>query len=296
MKFDLLVKKLLTEAIPLHVAKNALCRKHSNNYNDPLLNRVFGNKDRIIIPYDNKAKKSNRYWKIVDSYTYKQIFNFLKEKDYIVIPDFYIKGLARNKTDNNFYKIGKILQKFGKDDLLNLFKKDMNRQISDDDYVIVISRHPYDLAGASTDRNWTSCYDNKYEPIVYKNKNRKGQDSYDNGKVYDKSYFDQDKTRYEHQKEKGGLIAYLVNKKEVMPNGKVELRRPISRILLSEYEKDDESDNPEIIGYYISNDEGKYGVHDEVFEQQVQDWLIENDLLPHEFHPDYDEEELEDDV
>ena len=29
--------------------------------------------------------------------------------------------------------------------------------MNDDDLLVVISRHPYDIAGSDTDRNWTNC-------------------------------------------------------------------------------------------------------------------------------------------
>lgn len=301
MKFDKLVKQILNEAIPLYIAKKAFGRKHSSNYKDEMLNKVFGNKDRIIIPYDNKSKKLEMFYKIKNSYTYKEIVKFLKENGYLTGVDNYIQGKAFKKNDKNIYNIGKILQQFNNQRLLEYFKTDVNRQASGE-YVIVISRHPYDLAGASTDRNWTSCIDNNYVPIVYKDKkNKQNQNRYYTDKSRDKNYFEQDKSRYEREKfGNQGLIAYLVDKKEVMPNGKIELRKPISRILLAEYEDDNATDedydnnNVKIMGYYVS-EEGCYGVEDKIFKDQVEGWLSKNNLLPKEFEFEDDEpEELED--
>ncbi len=69
----------------------------------------------------------------------------------------YIKGLARNKKNGQQIKIGKVLTKFERTRLLNDYTKDEIREGVKDNYIVVISRHPYDIAGMSTDRGWSSC-------------------------------------------------------------------------------------------------------------------------------------------
>jgi len=88
--------------------------------------------------------------------------NFLNKYNYD-IEDFQ-KGIAKRKDINQSIKIGKVLTKIGKQDkeaisLLNKFNTSLQRvnikTISD--VYIVFSKHPYDVLGATTDRDWTSC-------------------------------------------------------------------------------------------------------------------------------------------
>lgn len=68
----------------------------------------------------------------------------------------YIKGTATDKYDREV-KIGKILQRFNPE-LLQKFNNDVNREASKDkNQLVVISKSPYDIGGASTDRGWNSC-------------------------------------------------------------------------------------------------------------------------------------------
>lgn len=64
----------------------------------------------------------------------------------------YKKGIAKQKAGKRVVKIGKLLPP----DLIQQFANDPDRQ-AQDDYMVVISRHPYDIAGMSTGRGWTSC-------------------------------------------------------------------------------------------------------------------------------------------
>lgn len=164
-------------------------------------------------------------------------------------------------------RIGKLLQQYGREDLLKKFKEDPARQLGGE-YVIVISRHPYDLAGISTDRNWTSCVDRQYPPIVYKAKKEKEKD---------KSYYSkEDIKKWEQRNFEGekcdvnidGLVAYLVPKEEVYGKEKVLLRKPIARILLSKSKE----------GHYYMPEDGIQGVYSEEFIRQVRNWMDENYL------------------
>lgn len=68
----------------------------------------------------------------------------------------YSAGIA---TDGNrSFKMGRLLS--GNPELLKLFTNDPQRAAGKaTEYYAVISRHPYDVAGMSTDRGWTSCMD-----------------------------------------------------------------------------------------------------------------------------------------
>jgi hypothetical protein len=69
----------------------------------------------------------------------------------------YIAGIVYNKEKKQSIKIGKVLTKLKRDDLLQQFNNDSRREGTKNQYIVVISRHPYDIAGMSTDRGWTSC-------------------------------------------------------------------------------------------------------------------------------------------
>jgi hypothetical protein len=62
--------------------------------------------------------------------------------------------IQKNET-----KIGKLLTKLKNEDLNKKFISDEKRKSLsiDDELSVVISRHPYDIAGSDTDRNWTNC-------------------------------------------------------------------------------------------------------------------------------------------
>lgn len=106
------------------------------------------------------------------------------------------------KEDKNEYNIGKILQKYNKTDVLELFKNDPLRTGS---LSIVISRHPYDIAGMSTNRGWRSCMHLK------------------------------DGCNREYVKSEilsGTLVAYLISKKDK------NINNPFSRIAIKPYFND----------------------------------------------------------
>lgn len=73
--------------------------------------------------------------------------------------DDYSVGIAKNKDGSKKIKIGKLLA--DKPELAKLFANDKNRQgaKAQADAMVVISRHPYDIAAMSTGRGWTSCMD-----------------------------------------------------------------------------------------------------------------------------------------
>jgi hypothetical protein len=71
----------------------------------------------------------------------------------------YKMGVAIDKFGRET-KLGKALTKLGKTDVLLKFRDDPTREASKKtDFIIVFSKHSYDIAGMSTDRGWTSCMD-----------------------------------------------------------------------------------------------------------------------------------------
>jgi hypothetical protein len=121
----------------------------------------------------------------------------------------YTRGLAQKKTGNqNSTKIGKILTAAAQQgdseatDALRFFQNDQQRTSTRAEYRGVISRHPYDVAGMSTDRGWTSCQD-----LV------RGSQCH---------YVPQDIRA-------GTLVAYMIKKDDV------DLKAPVGRVLLKPY-------------------------------------------------------------
>lgn len=81
----------------------------------------------------------------------------IEDQGFVV--DDYVAGIATNKDGIRKVKIGKLLS--DKPEESKLFASDKNRQgtKASADALVVISRHPYDVAAMSTGRGWTSCMD-----------------------------------------------------------------------------------------------------------------------------------------
>ena len=98
-----------------------------------------------------------------------EIDSVLKDAGYSLLD--YLNGTATDKF-GRMVKIGKILTKLKKEKLLNLFNADEFRQgTKQKKFIIVFSKHPYDIAGMSADRGWTSCmnvYDGMFKKYVSK--------------------------------------------------------------------------------------------------------------------------------
>ena len=78
----------------------------------------------------------------------------------------YRSGIAMKKAklgeekDFRQIKIGKILSKLNKPNLLKQFNERLGtskKNIKNIQFEICVTHNPYDIAGMSTDRNWTSC-------------------------------------------------------------------------------------------------------------------------------------------
>lgn len=234
---------LIPEAFPLKYAKKKkMSRKYSGAYNDRL-NQIFGGEDRLIYPLELNYNEQTNH-KLLDN-----INNLLFKNGYSIssLAD-YIKGIAHKTNSNgadykNPVRIGKLLEKFEPVDeieittrengrrerkrvpgkpLLHEYKMDPMRKGAGQ-YYVVVSRHPYDISGASTDRNWTSCMDLGSPRVEYKNKSR--------NEGMNKKFIPRDI-------QQGSIISYVVTKDELLPNGKVALRRPLSRILLKPHKSD----------------------------------------------------------
>ena len=109
---------------------------------------LFGGQYRIYIPLETAAP-TNEIIKVNP-----QVKKEVEDAGYKI--DDYLKGIAV-KTENGRVrqiKIGKLLSPAIAKIFANDPVKGATRQSNQ---MVVISRHPYDIAGMSTDRGWTSC-------------------------------------------------------------------------------------------------------------------------------------------
>jgi hypothetical protein len=117
-------------------------------------------------PGEKNRTATRLYFDLPSTQTVAQAPDWVSEKiqqlGYEIVD--YTRGLAQKKNANqNPTKIGKILTAAAQqgdseaNDALRLFQNDWQRTSTRAEYRGVISRHPYDVAGMSTDRGWTSC-------------------------------------------------------------------------------------------------------------------------------------------
>jgi hypothetical protein len=132
----------------------------------------------------------------------------------------YRAGIAMKKAkpgeqkDLRQIKIGKILGRLNKSELLKQFNERLGtskKDIKGLEVEICITHNPYDIAGMSTDRNWTSCME------------------LDNGEY---------KTTPLKQVQYGGMCAYLIfadDKNIEKPLARIAIKRFISKNDLSKF-------------------------------------------------------------
>ena len=154
---EIIKEHILDEALPLHVAKE-FSSTEREKYVEKRLNDVFnklgklpGAKkskrgDRIYVPYEKSNETSSLE---------KEITKAISKEGY-EIKDF-LKGIVIDPYGRE-QKLGKVLTKLNLKDLLHDFNtgKDRASRKSEDIY-LVFSKHPYDIGGISTDRDWKSC-------------------------------------------------------------------------------------------------------------------------------------------
>jgi hypothetical protein len=165
-------------------------------------------------------------------------------KEGFTISDFQ-QGLAKKTGSNNQYKIGKILNSMRKkypveaDELLKLYAESKS---GESDYLIVVSRHPYDVAGASTGRSWAH---NSCMSLEYRERNT--------GAVQWKTV--------PHAIELGAMVAFLIRKDDKNIND------PLARIFIKPYFNESET------AIVYKPDQTIYGKYDKLFLSIVNDWV-----------------------
>ncbi len=252
------------------------------------LDKVFGEGNhKVVILYEPKTERIHS--ETIDelpteSYDIARHVEHHINKHGFTIHD-YIGGYARKKEIANddpkprLIGIGSILAKSKtKEPLPDIYGRPMDQSFNTDKIrqgakatkEIVISRHPHDVAGASTDRGWKSCGEMDDDGKCSKHAARKLQD----------------------EVQQGTITAYLVNK------GDHGLKNPVARVHLKRYDgtKGDEIWQP---------DKRHYGTAQPDFREHVQKWADEKfpatkstqyDRTPHVYQDDTNSSIIKDGV
>lgn len=191
-------------------------------YAEAFKRHASGNAYRIYIPIDVKVAGLYEAPPAITSH--------LQEQGYSI--EDYRAGIAVHKDGKRRIRIGKLLS--DKPDLKKIFDNDDKRKAYRGQHIICISRHPYDIAGASTARGWTSCMDL-----------HGGSES---------EYIEQDVAV-------GSIIAYLIESHDT------NINRPVGRVLIKPFIH---AGSGEVI---LRCERKIYGTTVEGFIESVQNWL-----------------------
>lgn len=190
-------------------------------------------KTRIYIPLDSKESDNVK--------PDPKVKDALSKMGYEV--EDYKAGLA-TKDGKRLVRIGKLLS--DQPEIKKVFDNDKTRAASKkNEKLIVISRHPYDIGGMSTDRGWNSCM-----------------------RLTDKAKGDMSGGEYEEyvptEIEHGALVAYLIDADDP------DIKNPMARVLIRPYINTDDVNDVLLVA--SSN---VYGGAPGAFLKTVDKWLEE---------------------
>lgn len=151
---------------------------------------------RLYMPIEAQPLSPMELVRIRMSIESNGVGTFLTSAGYSYTPQSYLDGYA--SKGNRQVRIGKVLPQT----LKQVFANDPIRQVKGKNHMMVISRHPYDIGGMSTDRGWTSCQNLKAGSLCH--------------------YVPDDIKA-------GTIIAYLTTTKDT------NLKNPIGRLLIKPY-------------------------------------------------------------
>lgn len=174
--------------------------------------------------------------RIPDSHVPSPIAAFLRENNFELLD--YAAGTVKDRHDR-VQRLGKVLAK--QTQLKKLFDNDANRRqivtAAKGDKLVCLSMHPYDVAGMSTDRGWTSCM----------------------------NLVDGSNKKYIVKDVKANtLIAYLVNADDT------NINKPIMRLLLKKFVNSNGS------SFRYVAEVAYPDAKDTLFVKKVQEWVDEN--------------------
>ena len=175
---------------------------------------------RIYVPLE-EVKQSGPI-----SETETEVTKFLEVNGYKVLD--YVKGISKYGDSKNTTSIGKILTRLKAEDLMRDFVSDEARKSLSSDLsklMVAISRHPYDIAGSDTDRNWTNCMTMSQGNITservdkllqelsdLKTKMVAAESSGDNSLIISTQYkIERVKEEINDRKEEGENVKYIIN-------------------------------------------------------------------------------------
>lgn len=214
-----------------------------------------------------------------------EVTEFLKQNGYEVLD--YVKGIAKFGDSKNTTTIGKILTKLKADELIKKFISDESRKALTSDInnlMVVISRHPYDIAGSDTDRNWTNCMtlghgDSKKveelemelnslnQKLITINQEEdkqkiKNKISTIKNELRDRKENGQNSKYLIYDVKEGSLISYLIN------NNDKNITNPLAVLNIKPYISSEKNDD-----FILISDERMYGNGRPEFKKTVDDIL-----------------------
>ena len=173
----------------------------------------------IFEKYTNKKNAYRIYLPLNGKYITNKIkplpavVEYLKSIGYEI--EDYVAGIAiKAGQKKNPTRIGKLLK--SEPDLLQKFVQHKTKLgiKKESDLLVVISRHPYDIMGMSTDRGWTSCTNLGVKSIQNEEENEDGANA---EYVY-------------NDVKQGHLIAYLISKTDL------NIQHPKARVRILRYD------------------------------------------------------------
>jgi hypothetical protein len=144
-----------------------------------------------------------------------------------------VKADAADKTRNHT-KISKLVQRFN-NELTPKYLQDKDIESENEDFLIVISNHPYDIVGMTTDRKWHSSSCMEIRDGAYKNK-------------------------VIQDVKKGSLVSYLINREDT------NIKNPVGRLLIKPFENRHGNT-------VLSTDRRVYGMDVNGYRDTVEAWL-----------------------
>jgi len=207
---------------------------------DLAMKRIGGIWDKLKSQADGTNRNGDRlFFEISASPLEDKLHRYLKANNYEIVD--YKEGLVKKVGDKNNVKIVKVLTMLGKNDptavklqrnyellksvnKLNDYNSAKSERAKAQDYLMVISKSPYDLGGMTTGRDWANSCMNLRDGLK-------------------KEFVPIDI-------ERGTLVSYLVD-----PTDK-NIRNPIARILIKPYL---ELENKDDVLYGIEHNKVKYG-------------------------------------
>jgi len=231
-------KQFLLEKLKISQARKYM--KISGGRHKELLDNVFKGENRIYFPINITFED------IKTTPLIRKIRAHIEKKGYPIEKFSYLGGYIESKK--NRLKISKLIR--DNEDLANAYFEDPIRDedkvaLFEKELLVVISRHPYDIAGMSTDRHWTSC--------MNLNPNREGEKGAMRHHIKDDI-------------EQGTIVSYLIK-----ANDK-NIKNPYSRILIKPFIQG----SGEEISDKVYAAENAYGVQNETFQEFIDDWVEKN--------------------